>query len=281
MEQEFCESIPMTTISVPAHQEFLDIWLRFDTHIGHAETDYPYYDEYLTWLAQDENRYDIWGGDNYELAIPNIQKFKYLRTQSMPPEEQWIDLVEQLHLDPYRHLIYVTGNHEMGRILDTNHFFDPLEEETRKLSIPYSRTNTYFMLTIQGIDDEDKIVSKQQYLFYLSHGRSGAREAEFPLKELIRKGIGAEADIVIVGHTHHNFSAPFYVNKIRKMADKFFLTTRKIFGVRAGAFLNNPAYVMNDRPRPLVRGNQILRLGVLEKDISSYQNLHEWRKRNK
>jgi hypothetical protein len=102
------------------------------------------------------------------------------------------------------------------------------------------------------------------------------------LKELIRKGIAQEADVVVVGHTHHNDSDEFHVNKMDYNLEtgRYEIYPRKIIGLRAGSFLVNPEYVGSDRPRPTPNGNRILRLYIDWKGWESYENLDEWKKKN-
>jgi len=267
--------IPRVDIQVPKEMSHVDIWLRFDTHFGHEEFQKEYYDEYREWLRNKSNRYDIWGGDNYELAIPDQNKFKYLISQNIDPKDQWDDLDKELGYESYRHLIYVTGNHEIGRIIKTNFFYDPLATLCNEYGIHYSRRNTFLHLRIHKND------TYIDYLFYLSHGRSSAREADFPLKELIRKGIAHEADIVVVGHTHHNDSDSFWINEVEydEEAGVYSVDTKKMIGIRAGSFLVNPEYMGSDRPRPTPNGNRILRLYTDWKGWDSYENLDEWKQK--
>jgi hypothetical protein len=114
--------IPQVNIHADTKDKFVDIWLRFDVHWGHEEFQREYYNEYRGWLKSNPNRYDIWGGDNYELAIPSFDKFKYLPSQIVPPDKQWEDLENELGFENERHLMYIAGNHEIGRIVKSNHF---------------------------------------------------------------------------------------------------------------------------------------------------------------
>jgi len=276
---EFSEQIPTKYIPTPEDQDYIDIWMRFDTHIGHDETDYDYYDEYVKWLQEGQFRYDLWGGDNYELAIPTYEKFRYLNSQLLPPDEQWQDLEEQLRLNKNKHIAYIVGNHEMGRIINTNHFFDPIERLCDELDIIYSRKNSF--ITIRT-----GYQNTHHYHLYISHGRSSAREPNYPLKYLIRHGIANPADVIAIGHTHHNYSEEFYQNQLMNDTDSegdsgnFYVTTKKILGLRPGSFLYNPEYMASDRPRPVIRGNRILRLYTNTYEWESYRNLDEWYDKN-
>jgi len=261
------EKIPKKIIKTG--EPYIDIWLRFDTHVGHNEFDEEYYNEYLDWLSHASNRYDIWGGDNYELAIPNAKKYKYLSSQYMPPDVQWNDLVEELKFENKRHIIYVLGNHELGRIISTNFFQDELGKICEKYRINYSRRNTYLHLKLNKLD----------YIFYISHGRTTAFEPEYPIKFLLSKGI-ADADVLLVGHTHHNYASVFYRNYIEKRRDGYYLTVKKTLGIRPGSFLNNPEYAAQDRPRPVIRGNGILRLYADKRGMIYFENLDDWFMKN-
>ena len=269
--------VPQVNLHVGKDDKYIDIWLRFDVHYGHEEFQRGYYDKYRDWLKADPNRYDIWGGDNYELAIPTHDKFKYLSSQTTSPTEQWEDLEKELGFENDRHLIYIAGNHEVGRIIKSNHFYDSLDRLCDLYGIHYSRRNSFLQLRIHKLDQPCR-----DYVFYLSHGRSSAREADYPLKELIRKGIAHEADIVVVGHTHHNDSDEFYINEMDYSLEtgKYTVQPRKILGLRAGSFLVNPEYVGSDRPRPTPNGNRILRLYTDWKGWESYENLDEWMMKN-
>jgi len=237
--------IPSRKIETDA--PYIDIWLAFDVHNWSKEQLDVMYDEYCKW-STGENRYVIWGGDDSEFAVPTIDKFKYMAGQNQQPDKQWQDYETRLRIYAAagKMLIVLVGNHEVGRIINYSFAYDPFEKLTGELGIPYSRVNTYFNLKVNDRD----------YLFYLSHGRSGAQTEDYILKQHIIKGIGNSADFIVVGHSHHNFARSFYHNFIKDGIEY----VREIVGLRPGSFLVEPEYVGMDRPRPQPDGNMILRL---------------------
>jgi len=264
--------IPFKEIQTPYN--YIDIWLRFDTHFGHMETDEKFYNEYIEWLKITPNAYDIWGGDQAELAIPTHNKYKFMISQKYNPEIQWDHLIEGLEDKPEKHIAFTPGNHEIGRIFKTNPILyhrDPLESVCKENDIIYSRINTYIQLKVNDVD----------YVFYLSHGRTGARTEDYILKELINKGIGDQGDFVVVGHTHHVLpSREYYRNEIKESriggVRRLTVSPRTVVGIRPGSFLINPEYVAVDRPRPTPDGNVILRLYADHKDYRVFRNLRQW-----
>lgn len=257
--------IPQKRIKTDAVQ--IDIELLFDRHYGHKDTDYEYI------LKSDENFitrpfYRIWGGDIGEFAIG-----KHEASQKYTPDEQMNYISDSLQTHPQDNIIFITGNHEENRVLNKHtvlYEYDPFAQLCRENKILYSVGNTYL----------DLHVNKLHYFFYLSHGRTSARRAQYPIEALLRDGIvSPQVDFVIVGHTHHNNYAPYKRNYLKHGAgSRFNVKQNKIWGIRPGSTLLNPRYIRSGFPRPEERGHVILSLGTLEKKCYLFSNLEEYDK---
>lgn len=172
-----------------------------------------------------------------------------------------------MKVNAHKHLVNVLGNHEVGRILkrsEITYYADPIKAICDSKMIPYSISDVYFKLHLNHLS----------YLFYLTHGYSGALNADYPIKKLFRYGfISDRTDFIVVGHSHHNAVVP--IDRYVTLEDE--VMHQQIIGLRPGTFLKEPNYV---RPRPQAYGNMILRLYSNNKLHQIYANLDEWRQFN-
>jgi predicted phosphodiesterase len=267
------EVFPLKMIKTSAKK--IHIWIRADTHHGHEDTKDELHEQYLDWLSSSPDHMDLWLGDICEFAVPTARKYKFLTSQTFKASKQWIQFQQWIEKEPEKHLAVIPGNHEIGRVIYYTSLFgiNLIEDICVKNNIIYSEANTYFKLKINYVPEGDiEYNSNVEYLFYLSHGRSGAQTEDYILKELIRKGIGSEADFVIVGHTHHNHEKGFHWNFVKGNAKG----VRKIAGIRPGSFLPDPKYTSFDRPRPQPDGNGILTLYTERGGYDYCETLDEW-----
>lgn len=67
--------------------EYADIWLRADVHYGEKDCLDKYYLEYINWMNEADNRYDILIGDVCNFGISTADKYKYMITQNVAPQK--------------------------------------------------------------------------------------------------------------------------------------------------------------------------------------------------
>ena len=259
--------------TIITNQKHVDIWLLFDRHFGKKECNYRLLKQYEKYFST-ANNYIIIGGDMCEFAESSRNRVQYLKGQKYSDEYQWDNLEEFINSFYDKNLIYISGNHEDNRITNQPSTpYNPFKSLCDSSSIPFSSTNEYLDLRIKT---EGKKMG-QRYLFYLSHGMSGAQTDDYILRSLQYQGIISDrTDFIVVGHSHHNLpNRPYYRNVITSGGYGLNLTTKTITGIRPGSFLTTPKYMGKGAPRPVPEGNIILRLFADSKRFQSFTNLNE------
>ncbi|MCK5605909.1 hypothetical protein KAR91_28690, partial [Candidatus Pacearchaeota archaeon] len=237
---------------------FIDIWLRFDEHYGHMETDYTSLGAYVAYSQQD-HVYQICGGDVIENVPATEEKVKMIRTQSINTISQAIHLRNTLN---DRTLGYIIGNHE-GRSYKIDPSLLPVFENIiKEKGIPLMRENNHVY---------QLIVNDVLYTFVLSHGWGGSQTPDYIVKKLFYDGlIPDQTDFVVVGHTHHNQPS---IARDKAIIFDGQIATKRMIGIRPGTFLYNPDYLSHGRET--ISGNVILRLSTRKWNYRLFENLRD------
>lgn len=245
------------TSSITTKEPFIDIWLRFDEHFGHQETDYTTLRRYVVY-SQEPHVYQLCGGDIIENVPSIIEKVGMIRTQSKPLTEQLFHLKNTLN---ERTLGFLIGNHE-GRSykIDTS-LIPAFELILKNKKVPVMKENNHVYKLI---------VNNVLYTFVLSHGWGGSATPEYIIKKMLYDGlIPDETDFIVVGHTHHN--QPSIARDKAVIFDSDQVATKRMIGIRPGTFLYNPDYLKHGRET--ISGNVILRLSANKWNYRLFENL--------
>ena len=243
--------------NITTKEPFIDIWLRFDEHFGHQETDYTSLRRYVVY-SQEPHVYQFCGGDIIENAINTPDKQKMARTQSRTIIQQIVHLRNTIN---ERMLGYIIGNHE-GRSYKVDVSLLPaFENILREKKIPIMPENNHvYQLVVNNI----------LYTFVLSHGWGGSQTPEFLIKKMFYDGlIPDETDFIVVGHTHHN--QPSIARDKAVIFDGDQMATKRMIGIRPGSFLYNPDYLKHGRET--ISGNVVLRLSTQKWNYRLFENL--------
>ncbi len=252
---------------IKTDQDYIDIWLMFDTHYGSVDTDTEYLQEYIQWVDY-PSRYKILGGDlcEYSLATGNI---KFITSSDKVDLEQIHWLKDKLSHNSHKNLVFLAGNHER-RYTKNNPLgreYDIFKTLCSEANVPYiHRQSTYLEISLNDIN----------YLFLLLHGDGmSSYLPSTSLRQAKTAGLVLDGtDFIVVGHSHHNLKDMEDFSRIR--VGNQIRTDYHTKFIKPGSFLVDPDYVRRDRNVPV--GNVILRLFSQHKYSLSFRNLEDLKK---
>lgn len=243
---------------ITTDKPFIDIWLRFDEHYGHMETEYSLLASYVAYSQQD-HVYQICGGDVIENVPATEEKAKMIRTQSINTIQQAGHLQNTLN---DRTLGFIIGNHEGRSYKIDNSLLPVFETVLKNKGIPIMRENNHIY---------QLIVNKVIYTFVLSHGWGGSQTPDYIIKKMFYDGlIPDQTDFIVVGHTHHNQPS---IARDKAVIVNSQMATKRMIGIRPGTFLYNPDYLSHGRET--ISGNVILRLSTKKWNYRLFENLRD------
>lgn len=225
-----------------------------DIHYGHPNVNLDKLKGYIKWILK-HNAWVILMGDLIENSTrASVGAGVY--EQIMDPDQQRDEIEELLQPLVDRGLVLgmLTGNHEQRTVNLSGS--DPSKILSKIWKVPYLKYGGFFYLT----------VGDARYIFYATHGSSGASTEGGKIKACIALAEGFEADAYLMGHVHslHDYTGvKFRYNPKRKTVEE----VRKHF-ILTGSFVDHAgSYAQMKTYKPSKIGAPRIRLSGEEKDI--------------
>lgn len=194
-----------------------------DVQYGQKECDVDRFNEYLTWVLEQPNRYIFLGGDLVDAGHKNSKGSPF--EQIGDPQEEVFGFCRLMAPVRHRVLGYVGGNHER-RGMDT--FGDLGRTIATLLKVPYSPGKQH----IDVFFGEHKPFKTSLY-----HGNGSGQTKGAIANMLYRQMLQADSQLYLTGHLHQSIIIPesreFRCTKTREMK------TEKTIGGVSSTFLKH------------------------------------------
>ena len=219
-----------------------------DIHFGSPDFDEDFFKYVMKWIYDNKDVYVIGMGDYLDLA-----------TRKSPTDvfQQKFDANEQIDIlleffEPLakenRLVGMLLGNHEyrLGRFAG----FDIIKLICKILKVPYMGVGEFIQFNIA------KNGNKEKYIFYASHGSSGAYTKGGKINSMYRAATPFGAEVYLFGHTHDlstNKESRFIIeNGKRKLIEMHIINTGH-FTDYWGGYAQMKGYSVGNKGSPKIK----------------------------
>lgn len=182
---------------LPKKEEFGILIPISDLHLGNISCDYEKFLNLIEWIEDTDNVRWILAGDNFDAPLKNSPTSSL---ENILPLNKAIDLLYSRLLSIVDKCICIfTGNHELRLIRLEDLPFDPSEELSKRLNVPFLGYSGYI----------NHIVGNQQYTHMQHHGFGGARTIGGKINKTRDMVLITDAELITMGHQHTEGSASY------------------------------------------------------------------------
>lgn len=194
----------------------------YDVHVGAKSCFKELFLKTVEFIDKTPNCYTVLGGDLLESATRQSVGLGIFE-EEMHLTDQMRFVIKALKslANKGKILGAITGNHELRPAYLNG--WNPMEEISHNLEIPYLGYQGFILLNINGIE----------YKIFIHHGTGGGRTKGSKVNSAMRLNQVAIADLYISGHIHDNFSVS---DAIFEIEDGHLVQKRRVY-VAAGSFL--------------------------------------------
>lgn len=229
-------------IKLDSNEDFLEVFILGDTHIGSPDFDEKTFLDYYEGLLHNKRMYVIGIGDYMEV-VTSSARTRFAAQQTMPIHEQKVEIMNYLQpiAEEGRVITLLQGNHEQR--LSLREDYDVTADLCRELDVDYSNDLAIIHLNIK------KGRQTTKYIISCEHGTGWSRTVGGRANTIKRMEEIVHSDCYVIGHLHNKM---FYKLGI---LDNETLETREVGFGMTGAYLKYGGYTLRKMYRPPSRGS--------------------------